>query len=425
MLKIMLPYGREFLSAEIPSERIAGILMPKCQQSIEGVTEAALVEKALAEPVASPRLRDLAKGKDRIVIISSDHTRPVPSKITIPILLAEIRKGNPEADVTILVATGFHRPTSCEEINERFGEEIVRQVRIVIHDCNDQDNLIKLAKLPSGGELILNRLAIEADLLVAEGFIEPHFFAGFSGGRKSVLPGIASRQTIMSNHCADFIACPNCRTGVLEGNPIQKDMLFAAKAAKLAFILNVVLDSEKRVIKAFAGHYNEAHLQGCNLVQELAGVQAIPADIVVTTNGGYPLDQNVYQTVKCMTAAEAACNENGVIIAVSQCVDGHGGEEFYKTFANADRVDDIMKEISARSPGKTIADQWQSQILARILLKHQVIMVTDAPREIVENMKMRWAPSIQEALRMAGNLLGNSRAKITVIPDGVAVIVNK
>lgn len=422
MIQIKLPYGRGIISALIPAGQLQGVLVPKAHSNT-GISDTALIEEALAHPIASPPLRELACGKDKIVIISSDHTRPVPSGITMPLLLAEIRQGNPKAEITILIATGFHRATSGKELRERFGEEIIKTVRVVVHDCSDHNNLVNLGKLPSGGDLIINRLALEADLLIAEGFIEPHFFAGFSGGRKSVLPGIASRETIMANHCAEFIAHPNCRTGILDGNPIQKDMLYAAQAVNLAFILNVVLDGEKKVIKAFAGHYNEAHLQGCCYVRELAGVTAVPADIVITTNGGYPLDQNVYQTVKSMTAAEAVCNENGVIIAVSQCADGHGGTDFFETFAKAASAEEIMSEIIVRPADKTIADQWQSQILARILQKYKVIMVTDTPREMIEKMKMKWAPSVPEAIALAGRLLGNDAATIAVIPDGVAVII--
>jgi len=424
MVKIELPYGQRHLTLEIPEERLEAVLEAGSPVLTKGESEQARVEKALAHPIGSPTLRELSQNKNKIVIISSDHTRPVPSKITMPLLLREIRSGNPEAEVTILVATGFHRGTTLSELRERYGEEIVNTVNIVVHDSSYEAGLTKIAKLPSGGDLILNKLAVEADLLVAEGFIEPHFFAGFSGGRKSVLPGIASRATIMANHCSAFIAHPNCRTGVLEGNPIQKDMLFAAQAAKLAFILNVVLGSDKKVIKAFAGHYDEAHLQGCRFVRELAGVQARPADIVITTNGGYPLDQNIYQTVKGMTAAEATCKGNGIIIAVSQCSDGHGGEDFFYTFAEAAPIEGIMQEILQRPSEMTIADQWESQILARILLKHPVIMVTDAPRSMVETMRMHWAPSLAEAVKLAERMLGNDEAKVTVIPDGVAVIVS-
>lgn len=423
MSQIKLPYGKSTLGVEITDERLEGVLVSRAHEYIRDDTETAIVEKALTEPIGTAALAALAKGKKKIVIISSDHTRPVPSHVTMPLLLKEIRKGNPGAEITILVATGYHRASTAAELQQKYGKKIVEEENIVIHNAFDESSMVKIGQLPSGGELIINKLAVETELLVAEGFIEPHFFAGFSGGRKSVLPGIASKETILANHCAAFINHEKARTGILAGNPIDVDMLYAAKVAKLAFILNVVIDAEKKVIKAFAGHFDEAHKRGCEFVEILAGVRKKPASIVITTNGGYPLDQNIYQAVKGMTAAEATCKEGGVIIIASQCADGHGGESFYNTFASAVSVRQIMDEILIRTAEQTIPDQWESQILARILLKHNVIMVTDAPQEIVEKMYMKWAPSVEAALKLAEDILHDSDCKITVIPDGVSVIV--
>jgi nickel-dependent lactate racemase len=339
-----------------------------------------------------------------------------------PLILNEIRQGNPKAEIAILVATGYHRSSTEAELREKYGDKIVDKENIVIHDSRDRDNMVKVGILPSGGELVLNRLAMEADLLVAEGFIEPHFFAGFSGGRKSILPGIASKETILANHCSEFIAHPKARAGILKDNPIHEDMIYAAEKVNLNFILNVVINGDKKIINAFAGHWEEAHLKGCEFVSKLAGFKSKLADIVITTNGGYPLDQNIYQSVKGMTAAEATCKKGGVIIIASTCADGHGGDSFYNTFAKANRVQDVIDEIMARNRNKTIPDQWESQILARILLKCKVIMVTNASKKMVENMHMKWAASIEEAIEMADEMLGN-RGKITIISDGVSVIV--
>jgi Uncharacterized conserved protein len=423
MTNIKLPYGKKFIHVNVPEERLEGILESKAHAFKTELSEVEIVRKALDNPVESQTLRELAKDKNNIVIISSDHTRPVPSGIIMPLLLEEIRGGNPNANITILIATGCHRGTTKEELVGKFGKDIVDKEKIVIHDCDDEENLVKLGTLPSGGELIVNKLAVEADLLIAEGFIEPHFFAGFSGGRKSVLPGIASRTTVLANHCAEFIAHDKARTGILKGNPVHKDMVFAAEKGKLAFIINVVIDSEKKVINAFAGHYNEAHIKGTKFAAELAGVKAKPADIVITTNGGYPLDQNIYQAVKGMTAAEATCNDKGVIIIAAECSDGHGGEAFYDTFAKEPSVKKIMDQFLATGRNETIVDQWQSQIFARVLLHCNVIMVTSSPKEMVEALHMKWAPSIEEAINMADEILRNKNSKITVIPDGVSVTV--
>lgn len=421
-MNIKLPYGRGYMDFSPDMSRLKAVLVSKAHEFKPEMDEPSLVRAALASPINSPRLRELARGKQNIVIISSDHTRPVPSHITMPILIEEIFAGSPDAEVTILVATGFHRASTQEELRAKYGDEIVNKVQIHIHD-GFKDEMTDLGLLPSGGRLTVNRIAMDADLLVSEGFIEPHFFAGFSGGRKSVLPGIAGYRTVMENHCADFIASPYARAGVLENNPLHKDMLHAAKSANLAFIVNVVIDADKKIIKAFAGHVEDAHLQGCDFVRSLAGVAKAEADIVVTTNGGYPLDQNIYQAVKGMTAAEATAKEGGVIIMVAECVDGHGGEGFFDTFKNASGPQEIMENILSRSSLETVPDQWESQILARILLRHEVIMVTDAPREMVEAMHMRWASTLEEAMEIAKALVDKQHYDVTVIPDGVSVIV--
>ncbi|MEJ6952193.1 nickel-dependent lactate racemase [Natronospora cellulosivora (SeqCode)] len=421
-MRVKLPYGKEKLICDLPDERVNSVLVSDVESYEIKRSEEDLVREALANPIASESLAELVQGKDSIVIISSDHTRPVPSHITMPILLEELRKGNSDIDITILVATGFHRASTDAELRDKYGDEIVDNEKIVIHDCRDDEMMLKLGTLPSGGELILNKLAIETDVLIAEGFIEPHFFAGFSGGRKSVLPGIASKDTVLANHCSEFIADDKSRTGILKGNPLHRDMIYAAEKAELKFILNVVLDGDKKIIKAVAGDSDKAHQAGCEFVDRLAGVDKHAADIVISTNGGYPLDQNIYQAVKGMTAAEAVCNKNGVIIMLAECSDGHGGEEFYQTFAQADSVKDVMHDILRRKRNETVPDQWESQVLARVLLDFTVIMVTDVSREIVEDMHMKYAASLDEAIAMAEEIVGRDR-KITVIPDGVAVVV--
>jgi len=411
------------LEIEVEDENLAGVLESKAEEYKSGGTQEELVEMALDNPIGSETLEVLVKGKKDMVIITSDHTRPVPSKVTMPIMLRRIRAANPEIQITILIATGFHRPTTHEELVNKLGEEIVRNEKIIVHDAFDDSAMVKLGTLPSGGELIINRLAVETGLLIAEGFIEAHFFAGFSGGRKSVLPGIASATTVMANHCGEFIASPNARTGILKNNPIHMDMIYAAEKSKLAFILNVVINSEKKVIKAFAGHSEKAHLKGCEFVTELSKVDKIPAGIAISTNGGYPLDQNIYQSVKGMTAAEATCIEGGVIIMVSACNDGHGGQSFYDNLAQAKTPRELLDRIAKVPRNETVPDQWEFQILARMLDKYTVIMVTDmCDPQMIKDMHMEHALTFEEALKRAYEIKG-SDAKVVVIPDGVSVIV--
>ena len=424
---IQFPYGKEHLNLEIPRERLAGVLVSQMHSYEPALSQEELVRQALENPIGTAPLRELARGKQKIVIIASDHTRPVPSKIMAPLMLQEIRRGNPRADITFLISTGCHRGTTREELVQKFGADIVEKENIYIHDCDDASMLVSLGTLPSGGELVINRLAAEADLLVAEGFIEPHFFAGFSGGRKSVLPGVAARKTVMYNHNAQFIDHPCARTGVIDGNPIHRDMLWAAKQAKLAFICNVVINSDKQVVYAVAGDVEQAHRQGREFLNSQCRVGAIPSEIVISTNGGYPMDQNAYQSVKGMTAAEATVVPGGVIIMVAKCADGHGGESFYKTFRDQKDLKQMMAQFLATPPEDTIVDQWQSQIFARVLMHADVIFVSDMPDEIVRDLHMIPAHSLEEAVEKAYALTtqkGMNNPKILAISDGVSVIVS-
>ena len=420
--EIEIPYGRTKQLLHVDRERVKAVLRP-AEQEHAGLDQAAIVRTALEHPVASPKLSDLARGKRKILLITSDHTRPVPSRITMPLLLGEIRAGQPDAEITILVATGMHRPTTKEELAAKLGADIVGSEKIVVHNAYDESAMAFFGTLPSGGELWLNALLREADLVLSEGFIEPHFFAGFSGGRKSILPGIASEKTVRYNHNAGFIASPLARAGSLEGNPIHRDMLFAARQAGLCFILNVLIDSEKRVIGAVAGDPEQAHRAGCELCAGRVRVQPVVADIAVTSNGGYPLDQNVYQSVKGMTAAEACVRPGGVIIMNAALGDGHGGEDFYRWFADRDGPAAVMRDIESIPAEATRFDQWEAQILARILLKATCIYVTGPEnRGLIEKMHMHWAPDADTALKEALAIVGPD-ASVTVIPDGVGVIL--
>lgn len=425
MVKISFPYGKGYMDGDFCENELKGVLVSRVDKFEPELKGRELVRAALQNPIGSERLCELAKDKENIVIIASDHTRPVPSKIIMPEMLSEIRKGNPKAKITILIATGCHRGTTKEELINKFGEEIVLKENIYIHDCDEREKLVNIGVLPSGGECEVNKIAVEADLLVAEGFIEPHLFAGFSGGRKSVLPGISGRKTVLANHCSEFIANENARTGILKDNPIHNDMLWAAKKAKLKFIVNVVLNPEKQPIFAIAGDLEQAHKKGTDFIATLCEVKAIPADIAITTNGGYPLDQNVYQAVKGMTAAEATVKEGGVVIMLSASDDGVGGDALYHQLADEEDINKTVKLFLDRSRNDTAPDQWQTQILLRILQKATVIYVSELPDELVRKLHMIPAHSVAEAVSLAKEILKKDNVSITAIPDGISVMVRK
>lgn len=420
-MKLRIPYGNSKIDIAFENEcrvvtsKIAALKSEEAQDTI--------VRGAMDSPIGSKPLEQLAAGKKTAVIIISDHTRPVPSRYILPPMMEELRKGSPDIDITLLVATGCHRGTSREELIQKLGEEMVRTEKIIVHDCDDEANLVNLGKLPSGAELRINRLAAECDLLLAEGFIEPHFFAGFSGGRKSILPGICGRKTVLGNHCSAFIASENARMGILDGNPIHEDMLDAVKKANLQYIVNVLLDEKKKITAAFAGDAIAAHEEGCRLLKQYCCVPVSEkSEIVITSNGGAPLDQNVYQAVKGMTTAETFCKEDGVIIMCAACADGIGGDLFYRKMAECASLDALEKEIIKTPMESTVPDQWQYQILVRIMKNHHVILVCDEKNAaVVKAMKLDHAKSLEDAVRKAKAEKGET-ASVTVIPDGVSVI---
>jgi nickel-dependent lactate racemase len=420
-----VPFGKIKIKGAVDASLLAGIYESGVSSYHPGAGEMELVKAAFDQPVNSPPLEESAQKARSAVIIASDHTRPVPSKVIFPELLRRIRQANPAINIKILIATGCHRGTTRAELTGTFGKEIVEKEKIVIHDCRDEASLVDLGHLPSGGEFKINRVAVETDLLLSEGFIEPHFFAGFSGGRKSILPGIAGERTVMGNHCAKFISSPYARAGILENNPLHRDMVYAAEKAGLKFIINVIINAEKQVIHAVAGAPVQAHLAGCEFLKKLCRVKVPESDIVITGNGGYPLDQNIYQSDKGMSSAEAICKPYGVIIMAAACSDGHGGESFYRQLADTASPAELLRQIEAVPQDRTRADQWEAQILARILSRFRVIMVSDPEQaEIIRAMHMEYAASLPEAIERAKELSGPD-ARFAVIPDGVAVIAEK
>lgn len=418
---IPIPYYTSTLGLHVDEENLKAVLTAKMHGFHAEKTQEQLVLDALEHPVGSPRLRELAKDKQKIVIVTSDHTRAVPSKITLPLLLKEIRSGNPQADITILIATGLHRPTTEEEQRRMFGDDIVDHEKIAINNAFDPEQFVELCTLPSGAVFQVNKLAAQCDLLVTEGFVEPHFFAGFSGGRKSILPGVCSERTVNENHSYKAVSHPRSNSGMLKDNPIHADMLCAAKAVNVQFIFNVALDGEKKIVAAWAGDLEKAHEAGVAFIRQWSQCPVVTGDIVVTSNGGYPLDQNLYQSPKAMATAEACAGEDGVIIMCCSCCDGMGGAHFGEILQRG-TPDEIDRYLSEIPPQKTIPEQWCAQVCVRVLRKHQVILVTTfLDHDEVRRANMIPASTPDEALEIAYRLKGE-HAGVVVIPDGVSVL---
>lgn len=424
MKVINLPYYKETREVKIEEKNLKGILTNNIDEFEIYLSQEELVKKSLSNPIGTKRLCELSKNKDKVLVVTSDHTRGVPSRITLPLILAEIRKGNPDADINIIIATGLHRATTVEEQRKMFGDEIVDNEKILVHDAFDDSQMEYVCQLPSGASFVVNKVALESDLIVCEGFIEPHFFAGFSGGRKSILPGICSAETINENHSSKAIAHSKSKSGIIHGNTIHDDMIFASRKIGVNFILNVALNSKKEIIGSFAGDLVEAHEMGCDFVTNLSKVPALMGDIVITTNGGYPLDQNLYQCPKSASTAEVCAGDSGIIILVASCIDGIGGTHFQKIMLSG-TPEEIFERLMSIPPKETIPEQWSAQIFSQIMIKHQIILVTDnLEEELIKKLNMIPAKTPQEALDIAYSIKGND-ASVVVIPDGVAVIAIK
>ncbi len=276
---------------------------------------------------------------------------------------------------------------------------------------------------PLGLRLIIDKVAINASLLVSEGFIEAHFFAGFSGGRKSILPGISDAVTVMGNHCGEFIASDYARTGILDKNPIHEDMVAAARMANLAFICNVVIDEDKKTVAAFAGNFETAHRKGADFLSAYCVAKPVPADIVITTNGGYPLDQNAYQCPKGMSAGEATIKDGGVLIMLATCEDGHGGQSYYESIRDAESAEAFFQQCANTPQTETLPDQWCAQIWCRIVRKYTVLFVSNPEqKQLIEDLKVQWFPTLDAAYAEARRIKGED-ASLTCIPNGVSVVV--
>lgn len=412
---IDFPFGKTVLGLEIPDDNIDCIVEPQYKQAAkDGVAE---VKRAIENPIGNP-LNHLVNPDSTIVIAVTDITRATPNRLVIAPLLEKLRNLKvKKQNIKIIIANGLHRDAAHEEMIELLGDEILKQYTVLNHNCRDNTQLINIGRTSRGTDLVLNKNVVEADLVVGTGLIEPHFFAGYSGGPKIILPGLASEKSVFQNHSFKMINHEGARYGVLEGNPIHEDMLEAAKKTSLKFILNVVLNKKREIIRAFAGaSLIETHRAATNFLYDMIKfpVQK-PADIVITSNGGYPLDRNFYQAVKGMATAEVIVKRGGIIIVFCESRDGIEHQSFYDIMLKAKTPDDILSFIKMNEP---ISDQWQNQVLARILKKAHVIAVTKGVEDYeIENMMMTPASTAKEALELAFKKKGND-AKIIAIPEG-------
>jgi lactate racemase len=419
-----LDYGRTGLIINTPDD---------CTTYVLGLTPApaladpqVAMQIALANPIGAPHLATLAQGKRDACIVLCDITRPVPNALILEAMLPEIvSAGIPIEKITLLIATGTHRPNDEKELREMLGDWVYESgVRIINHACEDATMLRLVGNSPAGIPVYLNTHWLDADLKITAGLIEPHFMAGYSGGRKLVMPGVAGLSTIQQWHSPRFLEHPNARNGVLDGNPVHEENTAIAAMAPADFICDVTIDEERHVTGIFAGHWQDAWRRGTEFVasQVMASVPEL-VDIAITSAGGYPLDQTFYQVVKGIVGAFPIVKPGGAVIIAGHMGEGIGGPHFRRALSLYDNLQDLVDAMS-QPDWEYIPEQWQAEELAKAVREHRIYVVTDSiSRAELAACHVIPSKSVEEALELERERVGQGKSlTLAVIPKGPYVI---
>lgn len=412
MVDVWLPYGKTEVCARIPTRNFLGIIKPK--EKLGVADPKAEIIRALSEPIGTKRLSQIAKEGDKVAIVVDDATRATPSHLMIPPLLDELnRAGVKDGNITIIFGCGTHRPVTPEEMKRLLGEETLQRVKAESHDCRARD-LVYVGKTKTlGTKVYVNKTFAEADVKVLTGDIGLHYYAGYGGGRKSVLPAITGFQTIQHNHAA--LLHPKARTGVLVGNAVHEDMVEAARLAQPDFILNVVTNSKGELVQAFAGELEKAHTEGVKLVNEMYKVPIERrAKIVVVSSGGHPFDMDLYQAYKGVDSALEAVKRGGVIVWIAECAEGYGNQAFHDWMIKFKELRKMETEIKKRFK----IGGHKAYYLLKALKRVEIILVSTLPDYYAVNVfGLKTARAVNDALQTAFTIVGRD-AKVWVMPYG-------
>jgi len=414
-VKIKLAYGKEGLDIHLRDDLNVVLVEPKQVSGFENQGKS--VRDALRQPIASSPLRNTVTSSEKVAIVINDITRPTPYHIMLPALLDELAHV-PDNQIILLNATGTHRSNTEAELRAILGDEIVSRFAIFQNNALDPGSHLFVGTTQSGNEIRLHKEYVESDIRILTGFIEPHFFAGFSGGGKACMPGLALLETVLRNHSVNNLDNPKATWGTTRGNPVWEEIFEAASMVRPTFLLNVTLNRDRQITGVFAGDLEEAHRRGCTFVRRSAMIPVKePYDIVITCNSGYPLDLNLYQSIKGISAAAQIVKEGGSIIMAADCWDGipaHG--EYARLLREAESPEHLLETI--RAPGFCVADMWQAQIQALILQKADVYLYSRnlSDRQIVGAM-LRPSHSIDATVDKLIREYGRE-ASICVLPEG-------
>lgn len=418
MRKVDIRYGRGFLGLNLDSALADWQVIVPAESAPESPGREEFRHLCRC-PIDSPPLREIIQPRDQVVVVVPDGTRPTPNRLLLPWLLEYLPV--PPEQVTILLGNGAHRGNTPEEIEYMFGSEIAGRVEIHNHDATVEENLQLVGRAADGTPCYLNRRYVEADKRIAVGVIEPHFFAGFSGGAKAVVPGVAGLRTILAAHRYELLANPDSTWGTLATNPVRRLIEELVGLCPLDLLVNCALDSQDRLTGLFIGDYQSAHQSGCEFVRKRAFVETPRRyPLVITGNGGYPLDQNIYQAVKGIDAAAAVVEPGGTIILCSECADGLGGHEhFARIMGIGESAEDVRRWIAEQT--ETVLDQWQAQILVRDLAKAEVLALTSMDPRLVAALKLKPITDLQQVIAAKIAALGQKPA-VAVLPYGFQAV---
>jgi nickel-dependent lactate racemase len=418
-MKIKLAYGREGLDIRLPDDLNVRVVEPVY---VEGLADQAqAIRNALVRPIASKPLRELVKPSDQAGIVLNDITRATPYDIILPVLLEQFSH-LPDEQITLFIATGTHRDNTQAELRGMLGENILQRYRIVQNNCHDRGSHTLVGTTDGGNDIWIHQDYQKCDVRILTGFIEPHFFAGFSGGGKAVMPGLALLETVLRNHSAKHLDNARATWGVTAGNPLWEEVRQAAAMTDPTFLLNVTLNRDKQITGVFAGDFEQAHIRGCAFVKDSAMAAVTePFDIVITSNAGYPLDLNLYQSIKGISAAFQVVKNGGSIISAADCWDGipdHG--EYGKLLLEAESIESLLETI--RAPGFSRQDMWQAQIHALICCQADVYFHSEnLTDEQITGALLRPARSIEATVDELLAKYGRD-ASICVLPEGPQTI---
>ena len=419
-MQVEMRYGTGTLPIEIPDKNVAGVL--EISDSIPLSDEDDAVRAAIAQPIASLGLADLAKGRESACIVISDITRPVPNSVILPPMLETLEQsGIPREKITILVATGIHRPNNAEELEIMVGRDIMETYRIVNHFSQKPETHAYLGKTQNGTPVHIDKTYLESDLKVITGLIEPHLMAGYSGGRKAVCPGIASVETMKVMHGPDLMEHPKSAVGILDGNPFHAEATEIARMAGVDFNLNVAIDKGRRITGIFAGDMVESHRVGAAFVEKQAKVTlGAPVDAVVVSSAGYPLDSTFYQAIKGLLTAVEIVKQGGSILLVAACSEGIGSKPFTDLIFKTDDLTAFVQGLY--NPANFVIDQWQLEELAKVARKADIYFYTDGiPYHQRSKLFVYPLKQAQEGVEEILNRYGED-AQIAVIPEGPYVL---